>query len=151
MLAIEFNSRFTAAIVIATIAVASSLASLPDRNFLLLRFILSGVSIILLVEARSRLGNWQRWLLCGAAVLYNPVLPIELGDPGLWTLTDLGTVFLFWRVEKRYGFPLRKARLRCKNCFHVWIVKQWIWKPRFCEKCGSYNVVPQNYSRDTLP
>ena len=39
--------------------------------------------------------------LGGLAVLYNPVLPIYLGEKGLWIIANIATVVLFWMVSGR--------------------------------------------------
>jgi hypothetical protein len=72
------------AALIATIAVILGFAALPYGYYMLLRLFLCGVSLFFLFGAKLVLEDWHRWTLGGLAVLYNPVLPIRLGDKGLW-------------------------------------------------------------------
>ena len=108
---IDTRSRFTPALTLCTICVLIGLGNLPYGYYVLLRLLLCGVSLILLIESMSSLQDWQRWLLGGAAVLYNPFVPIVLGDKGLWIVLNLGTLTLFWSVGGQLGraFPTRSA------------------------------------------
>jgi hypothetical protein len=163
MLRYRPRSKFATAITIATAAVLIGLADLPHDYFVLLRFVLSGVSAILLYEARIRLRDWQRWLLVGALVLHNPVLPIALGEKALWMLLNLGTVFLFWTVEWRYGSPFPQvsvptptpitqptrtepppppvisSKWSCYQCSHRWEVAGRDWAGA-CPSCKEHRI-----------
>lgn len=65
---------------IATIAVIIGFADLPYGYYMLLRLFLCGVSLFFLVGANLVLEDWHRWTLSGFAVLYNPILPIRIGE-----------------------------------------------------------------------
>jgi len=41
------------------------------------------------------------WALVGSAVVYNPVLPVRLGDKDVWIVLNFGSVFLFWYTVYR--------------------------------------------------
>lgn len=86
---------------IATVAVVVGFANLPYGYYMLLRLFLCGVSLFLLFGTRLVLEDWHRWVLGGLAVLYNPVLPIRIGDKGLWVILNVATVVFFWFVSRR--------------------------------------------------
>jgi len=90
-----------AAALSATIAVVVGFADLPYGYYMLLRLLLCGVSLFLAFGAKLVLEDWQRWVLGGFAVLYNPVLPIQIGDKGIWEVLNVATVVLFWAVSGR--------------------------------------------------
>jgi hypothetical protein len=52
-------------------------------------------------QAHLRLDDWERWSLGAAATLYNPIVPIRLGDKGLWIIANVATLALFWIVVAR--------------------------------------------------
>ncbi len=85
----------------ASIAVAIGLADLPYGYYMLLRLLICGFSLFLLFsEARVRV-DWERWLTGGWAVLYNPILPVRIGDKGIWIVLNLVTVAWFWLIAAR--------------------------------------------------
>jgi hypothetical protein len=86
---------------IATAAVVLGLGDWPYGYYLLLRLFLCGLSLFLLAGANLLLADWQRWALGGFAVLYNPVLPIRLGEKDIWVVLNIATVVLFWVVSVR--------------------------------------------------
>jgi hypothetical protein len=89
----------TPAAAIATAAVVLGLADLPYGYYMLLRFLLCGISLFLLLGARLSLSDWQRWTLGAFAVLYNPLIPIYLGEKEIWTVLNIATAVLFWVVR----------------------------------------------------
>ena len=101
------NSPARSASLIATIAVVIGVAELPYGYYMLLRLLLCGISLFLLFGAnlKPKLQDWHRWTLGGFAVLYNPVLPIYLGEKGLWVIANVVTVILFWMVSLRRRGP----------------------------------------------
>ena len=40
-------------------------------------------------------------MLAGLVVLYNPLVPIELGSKLLWSIINIVTVLWFWRLNRR--------------------------------------------------
>jgi len=112
MIRYQLRSRFTSAILIASVCVVVSAAETSPSYIVLLRFVLSGLSVILLLEAKRVLRDWHRWLLVGTAVLHNPVFPIELEDRAIWTVLNFATATLFWVVESHYGWPFQLSRTR---------------------------------------
>ena len=87
--------------VIAAVAVALGFADLPYGYYMLLRLFLCGVSLFFMFGARLVLEDWHRWVLGGFAVLYNPVLPVRIGDKGIWEVLNVATVILFWFMSRR--------------------------------------------------
>ena len=84
---------------VATVLVAIGLGDLPYGYYMLLRLYICGASLFLLLGANLVLKNWQRWVLIGFVVLYNPVFPIYLGEKGLWIVLNILTVVLFWMLR----------------------------------------------------
>jgi hypothetical protein len=93
--------RLMAPSLIATVAVVVGFADLPYGYYMLLRLFLCGVSLFFLFGTRLALEDWHRWILGGFAVLYNPVLPIRIGEKGIWEVVNVATVILFWLVSSR--------------------------------------------------
>jgi hypothetical protein len=86
---------FAWAALLATVAVLVGLDRWPYSYYMLLRLVLCGVSLFLL-SVQVRLEDWHRWALIGSAVLYNPVIPVRLGDKQLWIALNVASVGLFW-------------------------------------------------------
>jgi hypothetical protein len=95
---------------IATIAVVIGFADLPYGYYMLLRLLLCGVSLFLLFGAHLPLEDWHRWTLGGFAVLYNPVVPIRLGEKALWVALNVATVLFFWLVTREEKSSLSAGR-----------------------------------------
>ena len=87
-------------IVIAVIAVAVGLLPMPYGYYMLLRLFFCGVSLYFLSGVR-RVRDVQKWVLVGLAVLYNPLVPVELGSKPLWSIVNIGTVVWFWALSHR--------------------------------------------------
>ena len=88
---------------IATVLVFFGFDNQPYGYYMVLRLFLCGVSLFLLAGANLRLTEWQRWALGGFAVLYNPVLPIRIGEKAIWEVLNVTTVALFWVVALQGG------------------------------------------------
>src|SRR4030095_5014761 len=88
----------TLAVGLATLMVAIGLADLPYGYYMLLRLFLCGISLFLFLGAGLRLQAWHRWALGIFAVLYNPGLPVRLGEKSVWIILNIATVVLFWIV-----------------------------------------------------
>jgi hypothetical protein len=86
---------------VCTVAVVVGLGEWPYGYYRLLRLLLCGVSLFLLSGDKSRLQDWHQWLLVSLAVLYNPVIPVELGDKELWAAVNIATIVVFWSVTLR--------------------------------------------------
>ncbi len=40
-------------------------------------------------------------MLGGLVVLFNPIVPIELGSKSLWSIINVATVVWFWMLNRR--------------------------------------------------
>lgn len=101
---IRENRRSPNVVTIAAVAVAIGLLPLPYGYYMLLRLFLCGVSLYFLTRP-SGVRETEKWVLVGLVVLYNPLVPIELGSKLLWSLIHIATVVWFWRLNRRS--PLR--------------------------------------------
>lgn len=91
------RSRRTALVpaILAAIALLVGVAIIGSGGFLIVRYAVSILALIVCVFA------WQArqwWWLVGfvpIAVLWNPVFPIDLGQPDLWLGLQYAAVFVF--------------------------------------------------------
>src|SRR5262245_49449920 len=97
---IHWNRRSPGLITIAAVAVGIGLLPLPYGYYMLLRLFLCGVSLYFLTRPRG-IRDGEKWVLVGLVVLYNPLVPIELGSNPLWSVINLATVVWFWRLNRR--------------------------------------------------
>jgi hypothetical protein len=86
---------------VTSIAVLIGLGDLPFGYYTLLRLLICGFSLFLLFNERPIRVEWQRWLTGGWAVLYNPIVPVRIGDKGIWIVLNLLTVAWFWYIATR--------------------------------------------------
>ena len=92
--------RSLGAVQIAAIAVAVGLLPLPYGYYMLLRLFLCGLSLYF-VSSVPGVRDGEKWVLGGLAVLYNPIVPVELGSKPLWSVINIGTVVWFWTLDRR--------------------------------------------------
>ena len=92
--------RSPGVVTIAAIAVAVGLLPMPYGYYMLLRLFLCGVCIYSLSSIRG-VRDGEKWVLAGLAVLYNPLVPIELGSKPLWSVINIATVVWFWMLSSR--------------------------------------------------
>jgi hypothetical protein len=83
--------RWPGVVTIAALAVAIGLLPLPYGYYILLRLFLCGVSLYILTRP-SGVRDGEKWVLTGLVVLYNPLVPVELGSKPLWSTRNIGTV-----------------------------------------------------------
>lgn len=87
-----------------TFATIVGLLRLPYGYYVILRTticISAAFGFSLAVQRRS--DKWM-WIYGVAAVLYNPVFPVRLGDKVLWIILNVATITVFWlafRMRKR--------------------------------------------------
>lgn len=86
---------------IATAAVLVAFLEQPYGYYMLLRLFLCGASLFLLAGANLSLSDWERWALGGFAVLYNPIVPIRIGEKDIWEVLNVVTLVLFWVITLR--------------------------------------------------
>jgi hypothetical protein len=94
------NRPLPRVVTIAAIAVAIGLLPLPYGYYMLLRLFLCVLSIYFLSSVHG-VRDGEKWVLVGLAVLYNPIVPVELGSKPLWSLINIGTVGWFWMLDGR--------------------------------------------------
>jgi hypothetical protein len=90
---------------VATVAVFFGFDNQPYGYYMLLRLFLCGASLFFLAGANLTLSDWQRWALGGLAVLYNPVVPIRIGEKAIWEVLNVITIVLFWGVALKPRRP----------------------------------------------
>jgi len=100
MLNIPRIRRSPGLITIASSAVAVGLLPMPYGYYMLLRLFFCGVSLYYMTR-RSGVRDTDKWVLAGLAVLYNPLVPVELGSKPLWSIVNVGTVVYFWVLSTR--------------------------------------------------
>src|SRR5919106_5660394 len=93
-------------VTIAWVAVAIGLLPMPYEYYMLLRVFFCGVSLFYLTR-ESGVREVEKWILVGLAVLYNPLVPVELGNKTLWTIVNVATVVYFTILNRRVtGSPV---------------------------------------------
>lgn len=96
----EFPSQhlLSSVSLVATGVVLIGLADMPYGYYTLLRFVLCGSAILLLLASLESANSIIIWIFGATAVLYNPIVPIHLGDKSIWVVLNLVTIFGFWAV-----------------------------------------------------
>jgi hypothetical protein len=94
------SQRRTITLVTAAV-VAVGLLDLPYGYYTLLRLMICGLSLFLLFGESPVRVTWQRWLTGGCAVLYNPIVPVRIGEKGIWIVLNLATVAWFWFLSEQ--------------------------------------------------
>lgn len=87
-----------------TLAVAVGLFQLPYGYYVILRgtiCIAAAYGFSLALQHRSP--RWG-WIYGVVAILYNPVLPVRLGNKDLWIVLNVLTIALFWAAFVRSRF-----------------------------------------------
>ena len=82
--------------VICTILVAIGVLVLPYGYYMFLRLCLCGAAIAVIYLAFDNLNEVFLWLFGAIAVLYNPIIPIYLGDKSVWIVLNVITILVFW-------------------------------------------------------
>jgi len=84
---------------IAAVAVGLALLPMPYGYYMLMRLVMTAVFVYaayLLYEQGK--GMW--FVLAATAVLYNPLIPIHLGDKGLWTIVNIVTLRVLYAADR---------------------------------------------------
>jgi hypothetical protein len=95
----RWRHRRPGVITIAWLAVALGLLPIPGY-YMLLRLFFCGLSLYFLTRPAG-VRDGEKWVLAGLTVLYNPLVPIELGSRALWTIVSVGAVVFFRRLNRR--------------------------------------------------
>ncbi|ODS57823.1 MAG: hypothetical protein ABS36_05125 [Acidobacteria bacterium SCN 69-37] len=77
------------------------LGDMPYGYYMLLRLVLCGICLFHLLGGHPPASDWQRWVTGGFAVLYNPIVPIQLGDKDLWIVINFLTVGWLFFIERQ--------------------------------------------------
>jgi hypothetical protein len=91
-------------------AVLVGLGNQPYGYYMLLRFVMCGFSLFLLFGDTPIAVVWQRWLTGACAVLYNPLVPIRIGQKGIWIVLNVLTVAWFWFLAIRQATIARQNK-----------------------------------------
>ena len=81
--------------IIAVLALLVGVVFIDSDGFTVIRFIVSIFALIVAVFAWQSRQWWWLPLLAGIAVLWNPVLPIELNLPDVWLGLQYGAAIVF--------------------------------------------------------
>jgi hypothetical protein len=81
--------------VLAAIVLLAGLALLEADGFLVIRFAVSILALIVAVFAWQARQWWWLIGLVPIAVLWNPIVPIDLGAPSLWSALQYVAVIVF--------------------------------------------------------
>ena len=92
------SSILLRASVICTVLVVIGVFELPYGYYTLLRLCLCGAAVAVIFLAYDSLNEVSRWLFGAIAVLYNPIIPIYLGDKSVWIVLNVITVLVFWFI-----------------------------------------------------
>lgn len=79
-----------------TVFVGFGLFDLEYWYYMLLRIGICGSAILLALMLRRARHPIAIATLAGVALLYNPLLPVRLGDKSVWIAINLATVAFFW-------------------------------------------------------
>ena len=120
------------AALLATVLVVVGFGDMPYGYYRLLRLVLCGISVYLWLGAELPFADWQKWALGATAFLYNPIIPIHLGDKDLWIVANVVTLALFWAVS-----PLTKHRA-AKNSASDPVIHRIVQ----CAECGQKLAAP---------
>lgn len=81
---------------ISTIFVLIGLAEMPYGYYQLLRFILCGSALYTVVACFNSENPFILFGFGGLAILYNPIIPVHLGDKEIWIVLNFLTLGGFW-------------------------------------------------------
>ena len=70
-----------------------ALFEMPYSYYMLLRVITCATCVYSAVKFKT---EWTKWIFGVFAVLYNPVLPVHLGDKDLWSTINFTTAAYMW-------------------------------------------------------
>lgn len=86
---------------VTSVAVVIGFGDMPYGYYNLLRLLICGFSLFLLLGDTPLRVAWQRWLTGALAVLYNPLIPIHIGDKNIWIVLNVLTAAWFWFLALR--------------------------------------------------
>jgi len=86
-------------ITIAWMAVVLGLLPMPGEYYMLVRIFFCGVCIYFLTKPAG-VRDAEKWVLAALAVVYNPLVPIEVGRT-VWGIASIATVTYFHILNRR--------------------------------------------------
>lgn len=89
-----FKNPFTIIFVVVSACLLVGALGKPfDGYYMLLRVITCATCVYSAVKFKT---EWTKWIFGILAVVYNPVLPVHLGDKDLWAIINLATIVYMW-------------------------------------------------------
>lgn len=79
--------------IILSIIFILALFQMPYGYYMLLRIITCATCVYSAVKFKT---EWAKWIFGILAVVYNPVLPVHLGDKDLWSIINFATAAYMW-------------------------------------------------------
>ncbi len=90
---------FSVALGFAVAAVLIGLLPMPYGYYMLLRTVLCAVAAYAAFLQSNR-ASGLFWVLLALAVLYNPLIPVYLGQKQIWIIVNFATLAVLWRVHQ---------------------------------------------------
>ena len=89
--------------IVAAILLFVAIIHLPIGFYTFLRIMVTGIAAYNAYEARNSEGKLWLIFFIVAAIVFNPVIPIYLGDKGMWLPVDLvfGITFLIAGLKQK--------------------------------------------------
>lgn len=95
----RWRYRRPGVIAIAWLAAALGLLPLPGEYYMLVRVFFCGLCIYFLAKPAG-IRDLEKWILAGLAVLYNPLVPVDVGRT-VWAAASIATVLYFQILNRR--------------------------------------------------
>jgi hypothetical protein len=84
------------------IVMGIGLLPMPYGYYFLSRLVVSGCALYYIIQFYSDKDMKKVFLFGFFAILYNPIIPIHLGDKSLWALVNVITAIMFFSIAKNY-------------------------------------------------
>ena len=81
--------------IIAVLALLAGIGFVDSGGYIVIRYVVSILALIIVVFAWQARQWWWLLGLVPIAVLWNPIVPIELAEPGLWLVLQYFAVVVF--------------------------------------------------------
>jgi hypothetical protein len=94
---------------VCTLAVGLGLLRMPFGYYTLLRIVLCLAGAVGIAAARRRDSYVWLWVYGALAVLYNPILPLKLGNKGLWIGLNIISLGCLWVGAFRFRGTMTKT------------------------------------------
>ncbi len=82
--------------VFCTAGVIVAMGDMPYSFYMLLRVLVCLTAVVAFTKARKARLEFWKWAFGVIAALYNPFVPVHLGDKDLWTIVNIVTILLIW-------------------------------------------------------